>query len=71
MSTGTPPGFDDMTDAQKALLYAIQESTDYGWWPALLRPALIAADASAADKAAVARFLGGPGADREFLGGAR
>jgi hypothetical protein len=67
MGLGSPPGFDDMTVSQKALLFRIQEATGYGCWPSELRPALINAGAAAEDKAAVARFLGGRGADREFL----
>jgi len=67
MIYGAPPGWNDMTANQQALLFRIQEDTDYGCWPMDLRPALIDAEALAEDKAAVAEFLGGPGAGREFL----
>jgi hypothetical protein len=63
---GCPPGFHDLTEPQQQLLFDIQEATSYGCWPTELKPALHAADAPTADKAAVAEFLGGPGAGREF-----
>jgi hypothetical protein len=66
MSFGSPPGWDDLTPAQQQLLLTIQDTVAFTAWPNELRDALHAADAPAADKAAVAKFLGGPGADHEF-----
>ncbi|MEV4708889.1 hypothetical protein [Actinoplanes sp. NPDC049316] len=60
--------YKDLTDAQQQLVARIQDATDCGFTDELFAE-LRATDAPAQDKAAVAEFLGGSSAAREFLEG--